>query len=456
MTVINKYNGLVIARVCTATPKIVEKALQAAYDAKKEMANLTAARRGEILDNVSVLIKRDMEEISKIITLEAGKGIVFSRAEVARSAETFKFAADEARRMSGELIPFDAAASGANRFGYAKRYPIGVVGAITPFNFPMNLVAHKVGPAIAASCPIVLKPASATPLTAVKLTELLLEAGLPSGGINLLIGPGSSVGHAIISSEQVSMISFTGSPPVGLEIKQMAGIKKVALEMGNNSAAIIHQDADILKASPKCVSGAFAYSGQTCISVQRIFIHESRYDEFLKVFVDQVKAIKVGDPKNEKTIVGPMIDESEAVRIEIWLQEAIAQGAGVIMGGKRQGNFFEPTIVENCNAAMRIVREEAFAPVVCLMKYNRIEEALDLVNDSQYGLQAGFFTNDIGIAFKAIDTLEVGGVMINDVPTFRVDQMPYGGIKLSGAGREGARYSIEEMTEIKTVMFNLN
>ena len=456
MDVRDKYTRAVIDRVCTADPEVVEKALQAAHESKKEMAQLTAAARGEILDRVSLLIKRDTEEIAKIITREAGKGIALSRAEVGRSAETFKFSADEARRISGELIPFDAAASGANRFGYAKRYPIGVVGAITPFNFPLNLVAHKVGPAIAAGCPIVLKPASATPLTAVKLIELLLEADLPPGGINLLIGPGNSVGHAVISSEMVSMITFTGSPQVGLAIKKMAGIKKVTLEMGNNSAAIIHQDADILKAIPRCVSGAFAYSGQVCISVQRIYIHESQYEDFRNAFVDSVRSVKTGAPEDEQTLVGPMIETSEAIRIEKWLHEAMMQGATVTIGGKRDGNFFEPTVIENCNTAMRIVREEAFAPIVCLMKYKTLDEAIDQVNDPKYGLQAGIFTNDIYSAFKAIDRLEVGGVMINEIPTFRVDQMPYGGIKLSGIGREGARYAIEEMTEMKTVMFNLN
>ena len=452
----DKYTGAIIARVCTADSQIVEKALQAAHASRKEMAELTAAARGDVLDRTSRLIRRDREEIAEIITREAGKGIALSRAEVGRSAETFKFSADEARRISGNLIPFDAAASGAGRFGYAGRYPIGVVGAITPFNFPLNLVAHKVGPAIAAGCPIVLKPASATPLTAVKLIELLLEAGLPPRGIGLLIGPGKSVGHAMVSSEEVSMITFTGSPRVGLAIKKMAGIKKVTLEMGNNSATIIHQDADISKAVPRCVNGAFAYSGQVCISVQRIYIHESRYEDFRRPFVDRVRALKPGDPADEQTLVGPMIDVSEAMRIETWLDEARAQGATITVGGKRDGSLFEPTVVEHCKPAMRIVREEAFAPIVCLMKYRTLDEAIDRVNDSPYGLQAGIFTNNIRSAFRAIDRLDVGGVMINEIPTFRVDQMPYGGIKRSGTGREGARYAIEEMTEIKTVMFNLS
>jgi len=454
--VVNKYDGSLLAKVCQATPEYVKKAIDAAYQAKKEMASLTAQKRGEILDNVSALIMRDAEELAITITKEAGKGILFSRGEVARSSETFKFSADEARRLCGEMIPFDAAATGANRFGFVRRYPIGVVAAITPFNFPLNLVAHKVGPAIAAGCPVILKPASNTPLTSVKLLELLLEAGLPPKGINLLVGPGSAVGDALVTSDKVAMLTFTGSPDVGLRIRQKAGMKKVTLELGSNSAAIIHEDADIEMAVPKCVTGAFVNSGQVCISVQRIYIHESRYDAFRKMFIDAVDTANVGNPEDENTLIGPMISADAALRIEKWIQEAQDQGATIIGSGKGQGNIINPTIIENCDNSMRIVREEAFAPVVCLMKYKTLEQAFELVNDSEYGLQAGVFTNDIRNAFKAIDALEVGGVMVNEMPTFRVDQMPYGGMKLSGTGREGAKYAVEEMTEMKTVMINLN
>ena len=454
--VINKYDGSLLAKICQAGPEHVEKAIDTAYQARNEMASLTARKRGEILDNVSALITRDAEELALTITREAGKGILFSRGEVARSSETFKFSADEARRLCGEMIPFDAAATGANRFGFVRRYPIGVVAAITPFNFPLNLVAHKVGPAIAAGCPVILKPASNTPLTSVKLLELLLEAGLPPKGINLLVGPGSAVGDALVTSDKVAMLTFTGSPDVGLRIRQKAGMKKVTLELGSNSAAIVHEDADIEMAAPKCMTGAFVNSGQVCISVQRIYIHESRYDAFRKMFIGAVDAASVGNPEDENTLVGPMISADAALRIEKWIQEAQDQGATIIGGGKGQGNIIKPTIVENCDNSMRIVREEAFAPVVCLMKYKTLEQAFDLVNDSKYGLQAGVFTNDIRNAFKAIDALEVGGVMVNEMPTFRVDQMPYGGTKLSGTGREGAKYAVEEMTEMKTVMINLN
>lgn len=452
--VTNKYDGSVVARIRTAGSEHVEKALTAASEARKTMASLTAKERGEILDGVSALVKRDAKEIARLITCEAGKPISFSDAEVSRSVETFKFSADEARRLSGELIPFDAAASGVNRFGYAKRYPVGVVAAITPFNFPMNLVAHKVGPAIAAGCPVVLKPASATPLTAVKLVELLLEAGLPPAGINLLVGPGNTVGSAMVESEKTAMISFTGSPPAGLEIRRKAGMKKVSLEMGGNSAVIIDEDADPHAAARKCAFGAMANAGQVCVSVQRIYVHESLYDRFREIFSQNTNFFKVGDPEDPDTIVGPMIDEKEAVRIEKWIGEAVDRGASAT-GVSRTGNLMHPVVIENCDESMRVVSDEAFAPIACLMKFETLGEAVERVNNSKYGLQAGIFTNNIKNAFSAIDAIETGGVMINETPAFRVDQMPYGGVKLSGTGREGPKYAVEEMTEMKTAMFNL-
>ncbi|MCG8336469.1 MAG: aldehyde dehydrogenase family protein, partial [Proteobacteria bacterium] len=456
LEVINPFDGNLIVEICQTSPQQVEEAIDSAYKAKAIMAKLTAKQRGDILDRTSAIIVRDAEEIAGIISREAGKGIALARGEVERSGETFKFAADEARRLSGELIPFDAAASGANRFGYYKRYPLGVIGAIAPFNFPLNLVAHKVSPAIAAGCPLVLKPASNTPLTSVKLVEILLEAGLPPEGINLVVGSGSTVGNAMVQSDKINMITFTGSPAVGLEIKKKAGMKMVTLELGSNSAAIFHKDADLQTATPRCIMGSFAFSGQVCISLQRIYIHEDRYDEFRQVFLNSANSTTVGDPADPSTMVGPMIEEKEATRVENWVNEAIQQGASVIAGGKREGSLFYPTVIENTNAAMKVVSEELFAPVVCLMKYSNMQEAIEMVNDSKFGLQAGVFTSDINAAFKAIDGLEVGGVMVNDVPTFRVDQMPYGGVKLSGMGREGAKFAIEEMTELRTVMINLN
>jgi len=455
MDVTNPYDGSLVQQISTAGEDDVALALKSADEAKKIMGALTAKERGDILDKAGKLLEERADEFAQTIMKEAGKGINFAKGEVTRSVENFKFCADEARRISGELIPYDAAATGKGCFGYYKRYPIGVVGAITPFNFPLNLVVHKVGPAIAAGCPVVLKPASTTPLTSVLLVEILLEAGLPKEGINLLVGSGRTVGNAMVESDILNMLTFTGSPEVGLQIKSKAGIKKVTLELGSNSPAIIHEDADITAAYPKCVVGAFANSGQVCISIQRIYVHESRYDEFRDMYVEAVKASGFGDQSDENVLVGPMIEESEAARVEGWINEAVAQGATVACGGRRKGTLLEPTVLENVNESMTVVSDEVFAPVVCLMKYSTLEEAIERANDSKYGLQAGIFTNDIKTAFKAIDGLETGGVMVNEMPTFRVDQMPYGGLKLSGTGREGPKFAVEEMTELKTVMINL-
>lgn len=454
--VLSPYDQKKVGSICKASVDDAKRAILAADSARKVMAGLTAKERGDILDKASRLLEERSDEVAAAITGEAGKGIVFSKGEVTRSVENLKFCADEARRISGELIPYDAAASGANRFGYFKRYPIGVVAAITPFNFPLNLVVHKVGPAIAAGCPVVLKPASSTPMTAALLTEILLDAGLPPEGINLIVGSGRDVGGVMVESDKVNMLTFTGSPEVGLQIKSQAGIKKVTLELGSNSAAIIHKDADLAYASPKCVIGAFANSGQVCISIQRIYVHSSRYDEFKDMYVEAVKNAGFGDPADDNVLVGPMIDEGEAERVEGWVEEAVSQGAKVLAGGGRKGTMFEPTVLENTDESMTVVADELFAPVVCIMKYDTLEEAVERTNDSKYGLQAGIFTNDIKNAFYAIDNLEVGGVMVNDMPTFRVDQMPYGGLKLSGTGREGPKFAVEEMTELKTVMINLN
>jgi acyl-CoA reductase-like NAD-dependent aldehyde dehydrogenase len=451
----NPYDGSVIAKISAADEAWTDRAIEYAYKHREVMAKLTAKERGDILNKTSELLLSNLDTLAKTISLESGKAIRFAKGEVLRSSETFKFAADEARRLSGELIPLDAAATGKNRFGYYKRYPLGVIGAITPFNFPLNLVAHKVAPAIAAGNCIVLKPATATPLTAVKLVEILLEAGLPKEGISLLVGSGSVVGNRMVESDKISMLTFTGSPAVGLEIKRRAGMKKVTLELGNNAAVIIHKDADIASALPKCVIGGFANSGQICISIQRIYVHNEIYDNFVNQFVEVVKNTSYGSQLDENVIVGPMIDEKEAIRVEEWISEAVNNGAKILCGGKRVGAIVEPTVLIDTNETMKVVSEEVFGPVVCIMRYNTLEEALEKSNNTKYGLQAGIFTKDIKTAFAAIDKLEVGGVMVNDMPTFRVDQMPYGGVKLSGTGREGPKFAVEEMTELKTVVFNL-
>ena len=451
----NPYDNSLIAQISMADAEWTDRGIEFAYSNRSIMASLTAKERGDILNKASILIKENLDDLAITIASESGKALRFAKGEVLRSSETFQFAADEARRLSGELIPLDAAATGKNRFGYYKRYPLGVIGAITPFNFPLNLVSHKVAPAIAAGNCIVLKPASTTPLTAVKLVEILLEAGMPKEGITLLVGSGSSVGNRMVESDRLAMISFTGSPEVGLEIKRKAGMKKVTLELGNNSAVIIHKDADIASALPKCVVGGFANSGQVCISIRRIYVHSDIYDLFTSQFVEAVKNTSYGSQLDENVVVGPMIEEKEAIRVEEWINEAVNQGAKIACGGKRNGALLEPTVLLDTNETMKVVSEEIFGPVVCLMKYDTLEEAIEKANNSKYGLQAGIFTKDIKSAFDAIDKLEVGGVMVNDMPTFRVDQMPYGGVKLSGTGREGPKFAVEEMTEIKTVVFNL-
>ncbi|WP_035588544.1 aldehyde dehydrogenase family protein [Hippea jasoniae] len=454
--VIDKYSSEIIAKVPKADKKMVDEAVDAADKAFSVMKNLPAYRRSEILEKAANLIKEREEEITTMICREAGKAWKNSIGEVRRGYETFKFAAEEAKRIHGETVPMDASASGVGRFGYFIRVPMGVIGAITPFNFPLNLVAHKVAPAIASGNTVVLKPASTTPITALILGEILMEAGLPDGALNIVIGPGQEVGEAIITNDKVRKITFTGSAKVGDRIMRIAGIKRVTLELGNNSATIIEKDADIDKAIPRCIDSAFANSGQVCISLQRIYVHKDIADEFTEKFAEATKKLKIGNPVEKDTDLGPMIDENEALRAKQWIDEAVSQGAELVVGGKVEGRILYPTVLRNTTKDMRVMCMEVFAPIVSIVEYDNFEEAIQHVNDSDYGLQAGIYTNDIKKIHYAIDNLDVGGVMINDTSIFRVDHMPYGGNKMSGIGREGVRFAIEEMTNIKMVMINLN
>lgn len=454
--VVNPFDGSVIAVVPETPMDAMERVVEAAREGFGRMRDLPAYRRSEILETVSNLIRRDREEIAGIIAREAGKSWRYALAEADRSSETFRFAALEAKNPHGELIPMDASPVSAGRFGYYVREPIGVVGAITPFNFPLNLVAHKVAPAIAAGNAVILKPATKTPLSSIKLARLLEEAGLPAGGINLVVGPGSTVGNRLVEEPRLAMITFTGSPPVGEALKARAGLKRVTLELGSNSPTIIDDSADLDRAIPRCVVGSFANSGQVCISVQRIYVHRTRYGEFLDRFVEATRKLRVGDPLDHDCDVGPMISPEELSRAVAWLEEARRAGARIACGGEiRHGTCLEPTVVTDVTRDMRIVCAEVFAPVVTVIPFDSFDEALEMADDSVYGLQAGIYTSDITKAFRAVRRLDVGGVIINDVPTFRVDHMPYGGNKLSGLGREGLRYAIEEMTNIKTVCFAL-
>lgn len=455
LEVTNKYSNEVIGKVPLADKESYEKAVKSAQDAFKIISQIPAYKRSQILQKTSELIDQKKDEIAKTIAEEAGKPMKFSRGEVARSIQTFKFASEEAKSIHGETVPMDAAVGGEKRIGFCLRFPVGIIGAISPFNFPLNLVSHKVAPAIASGCSVILKPASTTPLTSLKLGEIMMQAGLPDGALNVIVGSGSTVGNWLVSDERLSMITFTGSPPVGRKIKEKSGLKKVTLELGNNSPCIVDKDADLDLAIPRCIIGGFAYSGQVCISVQRIYIHKDIFDEFITRFLEQTKGLKIGDPLDEETDIGPMITEEDAIRTQEWINEAKKDGAKVLIGDKREGSIFYPTVLTDVKPDMKVVKTEVFAPVVSLVKFEKFSDAVKMADDSIYGLQAGVFTKDIDRAFQAVKGINVGGVIVNDVPTYRADQMPYGGVKESGIGREGLKYAIEEMTDLRMVVINL-
>jgi acyl-CoA reductase-like NAD-dependent aldehyde dehydrogenase len=411
--------------------------------------------RAEILENVVSLLKQQKEECARIIAKEAAKPIKTARAEVERTIMTYLFAAQEARRIHGETIPLDAAPGGENRVTYTIREPIGVIAAITPFNFPMNLVAHKVGPALAAGNTVVLKPASQTPLSAYKMAELFHEAGLPSGVLNVVTGSGQIVGDVVMKNDRIKMITFTGSPSVGKYIKENAGLKRVTLELGSNSALIIDENTKLDAIIPRVVTGAFSFQGQVCISIQRIYVHQSLFQSFVEAFVQETEKLKIGDPLDEETDLSAMISKADVKRAKSWVEEAVANGAKVAYGSQAGARMMKPTILLNVARDEKISCQEVFAPVVHVNSFEQFKDAIDEVNNSDFGLQAGVYTSNLPHAFQAIKELNVGGVMINDIPTFRVDHMPYGGVKLSGMGREGIKYAIEEMTEVKLVSFKL-
>jgi len=453
--VTNKYNGELLGRVPTCDKEIFEMAVRAAQDGLETLSSTPSYERARILSKTSQLIESVREDLAELIAQEAGKPIKQALVEVERAVQTFQFASEEAKNIHGETVPMDAALGSEGKVGFYLRFPAGIVGAITPFNFPLNLAAHKVAPAIAAGCSVILKPSSLTPLIAIKLGEIMQEAGLPAGGLNIVFGSGDTVGSWIVTDPRIALISFTGSPPVGKKIKESSGLKKVVLELGSNSAVIVDNSADLESAVGLCVKGGFNFAGQSCISVQRIYVHKQIFDKFTESFLSEVKKLNVGNPSNKDTDVGPMITETEARRIETWVREAVSQGAKILIGGKRQSQFFQPAVLTDVKADMKVVANEVFAPLVSLIPFADFEEALNLVNDSVYGLQAGIFTRDIQKAFAAVKKLKVGGVMINDVSTYRADHMPYGGVKESGLGREGVKYAVEEMTDIKMVCFNL-
>lgn len=451
----NKFNQEVFAIVPCARREDLDAAVVAAQRAAQVMKELPAYKRSEILQRASILISERKEDLAKTIAAEAGKALKFARIEVDRAQSTFSIAAEETKRIHGETVPLDAVPAGEGYFGFWIRRPVGVIAAISPFNFPLNLVAHKVAPALAAGNSVILKPATWTPVTAVKLCEILQEAGLPPGGINLVVGPGSTVGEWLVTDPGIAKITFTGSATIGRHILQVAGIKKVTLELGNTSPVIVAQDADLDLVAKRCAVGAFYNSGQVCISVQRIYVDKQIVEPFTQKFIKESQAMVVGDPLSDKVDVGPMIDSAEVDRIETWVQEAKSEGAQVLTGGKRQGTVYWPTVLSEVNPQMKVVAQEVFAPVAGLIPYSDFEEALKQADATEYGLQASVFTRDINRVFQALKYLNFGGVIINDTPSFRADHMPYGGNRQSGLGREGVRFAIEEMTNIQMVAIRL-
>ena len=451
LIVTDKYSGEIATRVAVADAAVIDQALNAAVLAQKAMAQMPAYERQQVLEHCVLRFRERAEELAAALCVEAGKPIKDARGEVTRLIDTFKIAAEEATRINGETIALDITARAKGYRGMTKRVPVGVCSFISPFNFPLNLAAHKVAPAIAAGCPFILKPASLTPIGALLIGEVLAETSLPQGAFSIL--PCSRDGADLFTTdERIKLLSFTGSPEVGWALKAKAGKKKVTLELGGNAACIVDADANINDAVQRIIFGAFYQSGQSCISVQRIIIHQAIYEQVKAKLVVASASLIMGSPQHEQTFIGPMISEKEAERLQLWIQQAIEQGANLLCGGQRQGAMLQATLLENVPNHAALYCEEAFGPVAILSSFNDFDQALAQVNDSTFGLQAGIFTRDIYKAYKAWDTLEVGGVVIGDVPSWRVDNMPYGGVKDSGLGREGIRYAIEDMTEVRLLV----
>ena len=452
----NPFDNSVIDTVPKADAGDLEKALAFAERGAKVMAKFSAYDRWKILRKAADMMAARNEDLGQTISKEEGKIIAEGRGEANRAVETMMGSAEEAKRLHGETVPLDADPTGANKFGFTLRVPCGVVAAIAPFNFPLNLVTHKVGPALAAGNSVIIKPASDTPLSALKLTEILLEAGLPAEGIQCLTGSGGEIGDALVADKRVRKVTFTGSREIGERICHMAGIKKVTMELGSNSPLIVMADADLNKAAAAIALTGYGNAGQTCISTQRVLTAKKIYGDFLGLLKPKVEALTTGNQLDEKSKVGPMVKESEAVRVENWINEAVAGGARLVAGGGRRGAIYLPAVVADVHPDMRISRDELFGPAVGLTPFDSIEEAIALANDSVYGLSAGIFTENIDWAMKFAREAEAGNLHVNWGTQWRVDLMPYGGLKDSGFGKEGPRYAVNEMTELKMVVFHLN
>lgn len=451
LEVTDKYSNEVAFRTALATPDVIEEAIAGAVSATEPMAKMASYERQNVLQHCVDRFKERYDELAYSLCVEAGKPIKDAEGEVGRLIDTFRIAAEESVRNYGEVQPLDISARAKGYMGMWKRVPIGPCSFISPFNFPLNLAAHKIAPAIAVGCPFVMKPASKTPLGAIIMGEILAETDLPKGAFSIL--PASRDGADLFTTdERLKLLSFTGSPGVGWDLKAKAGKKPVILELGGNAAVVVDADADLDDALERIVFGAFYQSGQSCIGVQRIIIHESIYDKFRDMLVAKTKTLVSGDPKDRDTFIGPMISEGEASRLHGWIESAVAGGAKLLCGGNRKGNMLEATLLENVDSSADAYREEAFGPLALLSKFSDFGAAMDEVNDSKFGLQAGIFTRDLFKSLDAWDHLDVGGVVINDVPSYRVDNMPYGGVKDSGLGREGIRFAMEDMTEIRNLV----
>jgi glyceraldehyde-3-phosphate dehydrogenase (NADP+) len=447
------YDGTLVATVHRAGAREIESAIAGAHEAFRTTRRMPSWQRSEILEKISAAITAQKEELARILALEAGKPLKAARIEVARAAFTFKVASEETRRIYGEIVPLDWLPGNEGREGHVLRVPLGPIAGITPFNFPVNLVAHKVAPAIAAGNPVIIRPASQTPGSALALARIVLQAGWPADAISV-VPSSTSDATPLVEDDRIKLLSFTGSPAVGWDLKRRAGRKRVTLELGGNAAVIVHGDADLAYAAERVAWGGFSYAGQSCISVQRVFVHGSVYERFRGLLVERVRALKTGNPLDESTDVGPLIDRTALDRVRTWIDEARAGGARVLTGGTLNGSVLEPTLLEEVQPDMRVSCQEVFAPLVSLFRYDDVATAIARADASDYGLQAGVFTHDERIITAVVEGIETGGVMVNDVSTFRIDHMPYGGVKLSGFGREGVRYALEEMTEMKLVTYN--
>ena len=447
------YDGALVGRVPRGGAQHARDAIDAAERAMQEP--IPAHERAAILDRVAAVLSERADEAARTISAEAGKPMKAARVEAARAVSTFTMAAVEARKLAGDVVPMDASPAGEGKLALTLKQPIGIVGAISPFNFPLNLVAHKIAPALAAGCAVILKPAEKTPLSALFLAELETEAGLPAGWLNVVCGPAAEIGDVLVEDERVKLITFTGSVPTGWKLRERAPRKRVNLELGNATPVIVAADADLDDAATRLAANAFSFAGQSCISVQRIYVERRAYDEFLELFLPRVEALKIGDPADEETDVGPLISESDRDRILSWIEEAKAVGAVVLTGGELDGELLTPTVIADAPTDAKVSCEEVFGPLCTVTPFDTLDEAIALANSTRFGLQAGVFTRDVKSALRAAGKLDFGGVTVNEAPTFRADQMPYGGVKDSGNTREGPAYAIREMTEERLVVLQL-